>query len=220
MAGSFVKRALLVVAGSIALALGFVAAQPGELAVTRETTIAAPVDLVIAYVEDFRRWPAWSPWERAGTDLRRELAGPPAGAGATYRWDARGESNAGSVTIAEVVPLQKVTIELGLSAPIQTTGEMTFSLEPVGASTRLRWSLRGRRSFREKLASLGSDVPAELSSHLELGLAALARVSEADAARWREEMLRDAGAAASAEAAAAEAARRRGAPSSATASPE
>jgi hypothetical protein len=192
-----VLLALLLVVGGLA---AFVATRPSEFRIERTTTIAAPGALVIEEINDFRRWAAWSPWEKLDPAMKREFSGPPAGVGASYHWAGNAEAGEGRMTIVESAP-ERVAIRLEFLAPMQATNEVTFELGAAAGGTDVTWAMTGRNDFMAKAAGLFMDIDALVGADFERGLADLTRVVDA---RWAEERAaREAADAAAATAAAA-----------------
>ena len=76
------KKIALVLVVILAALAGFVATRPADFRVVRSRTVAAPPEVVHAYVNDFHKWPEWSPWEKLDPAMKREFSGAPAGTGA------------------------------------------------------------------------------------------------------------------------------------------
>src|SRR5947209_6098405 len=53
------------------------AMKPAEFRVERRTAIRAPADAIHAYLADFHRWAAWSPWEHIDPTMQRTFSGAP-----------------------------------------------------------------------------------------------------------------------------------------------
>ena len=58
----------------------------GEFRVSRSRHIAAPLEQVHGFVDDFHEWVRWSPWEGPDPQLRRTYSGAARGVGAQYEW--------------------------------------------------------------------------------------------------------------------------------------
>jgi hypothetical protein len=84
----------------VALA-GYIATRPSEFRISRARTVAAPPDVVYAYVNDFHKWPEWSPWEKLDPAMKKEVSGAPAGAGAVYLWSGNDQVGEGRMTITD-----------------------------------------------------------------------------------------------------------------------
>ena len=78
---------ILIALAVIALVAGVVVAmQPSEFRIARTATISASAPVVFAQVNDFRKWGAWSPYEKLDPAMKRTYEGTPAGTGAMYTW--------------------------------------------------------------------------------------------------------------------------------------
>src|SRR5262245_33525573 len=106
------KKIAVVVVLILAGLVGYIATRPSEFRLTRSRTVAAPPEVVHAFVNDFRKWSEWSPWEKLDPALKREYSGPPAGTGSTYHWVGNDQVGEGRMTITESRPSQNVTIRL------------------------------------------------------------------------------------------------------------
>lgn len=174
------KGFLLALLLLIGAAAAYVATRPSEFRIERETTIAAPPELVYANLDDFRRWLPWSPWEKLDPAMTREYTGPESGVGAKYGWvggDAVGE---GRMEITASEPPKRLTLRLEFVAPMQATNEVVFALEPAAYGTTVRWSMAGTNGFVQKAFGVFMDVDAMVGADFERGLADLTKLSEAD----------------------------------------
>jgi hypothetical protein len=170
--------AFVVVLVAAALA-GFIATRPSEFLIVRTRTLAAPPEVVHAYVNDFHRWVEWSPWEKIDPALRREYSGEPSGAGAVYEWSGNEQVGAGRMTIMESSPPNSVTIRLEFLKPFVATNTAQFDIVAGGLGTDVTWSMMGRNGFAAKAFSLVTDVDKAVGSEFEQGLADLDTVTAA-----------------------------------------
>lgn len=172
------KRLALGIFGLTIVLLGLVLLQPSEFRIKRTIRIEAPPHVPFGYVNDFRKWALWSPWEPKDGSLERSFSGPADGVGAKYRWKGKDRAGAGSMTIVDTEPARTVDIELELSSPFSTTNETIFTFTPEGAQTQVVWTMSGENDFRAKAFSLflGADEIAE--ADFDRGLVALKSLSE------------------------------------------
>jgi uncharacterized protein YndB with AHSA1/START domain len=171
---------LLVIVGALA---AYVATRPSEFRIARSAVIAAPPEIVFANLDDFRRWQAWSPWEKRDPNMRREFEGPSSGIGSTYHWVANEEVGEGRMTITESRPPQLLAIRLEFLRPFVATHQVTFELSPhVAGTTAIDWTMAGENGFVGKAIGLVVDTDAIVGADFERGLDALEQVSEAQAA--------------------------------------
>jgi len=173
------KRILLVLAAAIVLFLGYAATRPDTFHVERSASIAAPPAAIYAHVVDFRRWQAWSPWEKLDPAMKRELGGPETGVGATYAWEGNSDVGKGKMTITAAEPPSKLAVRLEFLEPFASTSVATFALAPEGEGTRVTWSMDGDQNFLAKVMCIFMDMDKLIGGDFEKGLASLKQVSEA-----------------------------------------
>ena len=113
------RKMLLTIAALLALVvmvvLGLTARQPATLTLTRSIEIAAPPDKIFPLINDFKRWEAWSPWEKKDPAMKRTWGSTTSGKGAIYAWDGNSDVGQGSMEITESVPPSKVSIRISRS---------------------------------------------------------------------------------------------------------
>lgn len=169
-----VALALVVLVAAFCL---YVATRPAEFRIARSRTMAAPPETVHAHINDFRRWPAWSPWEKLDPAMKREVSGAPSGPGATYYWSGNDRVGEGRMTITESRPPQSVTIRLEFIEPWAATNTTRFDLVPSGQGTNVTWTMTGRNGFFAKAFSVFADMDAMVGPDFERGLASLDAVT-------------------------------------------
>src|SRR3712207_2605781 len=102
-----------------------------EFEVVRSTTIAAPRERIHALIDDFHRWPAWSPWEELDPDMQRRHSGAESGVGARYAWEGNRKAGKGNMEIVESTP-EHVAVRLEFEKPWKATNRVVFELAPAG----------------------------------------------------------------------------------------
>ncbi|HYO23317.1 MAG TPA: SRPBCC family protein [Lacipirellulaceae bacterium] len=175
-----IKLVLIAVVLVVALS-ALVASRPAHFSLTRSTTIAAPPAAVFAYVNDFHKWVAWSPWERMDSQLQRTYEGAPQGVGAVYSWKGNKQVGAGRMTILESVREGLIRIRLEFLKPFQATNAAEFTFEPLpGAAvqTRVSWTMTGTNTFMFKAAGMVMNMDKLIGAQFEEGLANLKNVVE------------------------------------------
>jgi hypothetical protein len=151
----------------------FVATRPADFRIVRSRTVAAPPDVVHAYVNDFHKWPEWSPWEKLDPAMKRDYSGAPAGTGAAYHWSGNNDVGEGHMTITDSRPAQSVTIRLEFLKPFAATNTTQFDFAPSGSGTQVRWAMNGHNNFMAKAFSAFMDMDKMVGSDFEKGLAGL-----------------------------------------------
>src|SRR5258706_10452102 len=97
------KTILIIVVVLIAGVLIFAATKPDTFRVQRTASIKAPAEKVFALINDFKRWDAWSPWEKKDPAMKRTFGAATSGKGAPYAWEGNKDVGQGSIEIAESV---------------------------------------------------------------------------------------------------------------------
>src|SRR2546425_2588089 len=156
----------------VALA-GYIATRPSEFRISRSRTVAAPPDVVYAYVNDFHKWPEWWPWEKLDPAMKKEVSGAPAGSGAVYFWSGNDQVGKGRMTITDSRAPQSVTIRLEFIKPWTATNTAQFDFAPSGSGTKVTWAMSGHNNFVAKAFSLFMDMDKMVGPDFERGLANL-----------------------------------------------
>ena len=176
------KRFLTLLALAAAAAAVFVSTRPSEFRIERSVMIDAPRPIVFGNLDDFRRWVAWSPWEKLDSAMQRTYDGPASGPGASYHWRGNSDVGEGRMTILASEPPLRLALRLEFLAPMQATNDVAFDVSPhVAGTTEVRWSMTGTNNFVAKAFGLVFDMDATVGGDFERGLAELKRVSEEQA---------------------------------------
>jgi Polyketide cyclase / dehydrase and lipid transport len=158
---------------------GYIATRPSEFRISRSRTVAAPPGVVYGYVNDFHKWPEWSPWEKLDPAMKKELSGAPAGPDAVYFWSGNDKVGEGRMTITDSRLPQSVTIRLEFIKPWTATNTAQFDFVPSGSGTNVTWAMRGHNNFVAKAFSVFMDLDKLVGPDFERGLANLDAATEA-----------------------------------------
>lgn len=172
-----IKKIAIAIAVLIAGVLIFAATKPDTFRVERAASIKAPPEKIFAYINDFKRWDAWSPWEKKDPALKRTY-GTTSGKGATYAWEGNKDVGVGRMEIAESVPPTKVAIKLDFVKPFEAHNIVNFTLEPKGDMTHVRWTMQGNIPYVAKIVHLIFDMDKMVGRDFEAGLASLKAAAE------------------------------------------
>lgn len=174
----------LAIAVLVALAfVAFVATRPATYRVTRSAKISAPAATVFDHLNDFRKWTAWSPWEKLDPDLKRTYAGPASGVGTRYTWNGNKKVGAGSMEITDSVPNQRIAIDLVFERPFKARNPTEFTLAPAADGVAITWAMTGHNNFIGKVFCLFVDMDKMVGKDFEQGLANLKTATETESAR-------------------------------------
>jgi len=168
----------IIVAVSLLGVLGVAATRPDTLRVVRTTLVQAPPEKIFGFINDFRRWSAWSPYEAKDPDMRRTFGGITAGKGAVYEWDGDRNVGQGRMELVEVVPPSRATIKLDLVRPMEGHNVVVFTLAPLDGQTKVTWAMDAPMPFASKLMSIFINMDTMIGKDFETGLASLKTLSE------------------------------------------
>jgi hypothetical protein len=145
--------------------------------VQRAATIKAPPEKIAAALTDFRRWGAWSPWEKLDPAMKRSYSGAEKGKGAIYAWEGNGSVGVGRMEITDVAP-SRVALDLDFVKPFPAHNQVEFALEGKGDTTRVTWTMQGPVPYVAKIVHVVFDMDGMVGGQFETGLGNLKAISE------------------------------------------
>ena len=172
------KKIALVIVVIIAGILIFAATKPDTFAVQRLISIKAPPEKIFPLINDFKRWDAWSPWEKKDPAMKRSYGPTTSGKGAHYAWEGNNDVGQGSMDITESVPPSKVALKLDFVKPFEGHNVVEFTLVPRGGSTDVTWSMSGPAPFMSKVMQVFVNMDRMIGKDFEAGLASLKAAAE------------------------------------------
>ena len=161
---------LLVLLGALLL---MASRQPDAFAIERSVVVSAPAEVIYPKIADLHQWSAWSPYDKLDPQMKKVFNGTPGAAGATMYWSGNAKAGEGTMTVRELMPPSKITIQLDLLKPIEGHNVIEFNLEPTDGGTRVMWSMRGANSYLSKVAGLFMNLDTMIGKDFEDGLASL-----------------------------------------------
>jgi hypothetical protein len=177
------KKIAIAVSLLVVVFIAVVVSQPSSFHVERSARMAAPPEVVFPFINDFHRWPSWSPWEKLDPNMQREYSGEPQGKGAAYDWSGNDDVGKGSMRIIESQPPSTVAIALEFKEPWQATNATLFSVSPDGGGSRVTWGMDGESNFMFKAMGLFMNLDEMVGKDFEAGLDNLSRVTEVEATK-------------------------------------
>jgi hypothetical protein len=113
---------------------------PAKWEVTRSRVVPAAPGAIHAYVADFAKWPAWSPFDHEDPEMRITVGATSAGVGAQRSWTSETMGN-GSQTIVAADAAKGMACDLAIEG--FPTFRVEFAYEPVAGGTKVTWTDRG-----------------------------------------------------------------------------
>ncbi|WP_027169685.1 SRPBCC family protein [Mesorhizobium sp. WSM3224] len=169
---------LVIIVIIVAAVLIYAATRPNDFVVTRSASIKAPAEAIFPLINDFRRWPEWSPFEKLDPQMQRTLSGAESGKGAAYAWEGNSKAGKGRMEITNSAPSSLVSLKLDFEKPFRANNSVDFSLSPSGDGTTVTWAMRGARPFIAKLMGLFMNFDTLIGKDFEAGLDNLKRGTE------------------------------------------
>ena len=173
-----IKIIAIVVAVLIVAILGFAATKPDVFRVQRAASIKAPPERIFALINDFKRWEAWSPWEKKDPAMKRSFSAATSGKGASYAWEGNKDVGQGSMEITQSTPPSVIGLKLDFLKPFEAHNQVEFSLQAVGDSTQVTWTMAGSTPYLGKIIHVFVDMDSVVGKDFEAGLANLKTISE------------------------------------------
>jgi uncharacterized protein YndB with AHSA1/START domain len=167
-----------VIVAAIALVLVYAATRPDVFRVARTTTINAPPEKIFAFLGDFRKWPAWSPYEKMDPAMTRSMSGPETGVGAVYEWNGNKKVGQGRMEVIQIAPPSKITIKLDFFKPFEAHNTAEFVVQPQGSASVVTWAMHGPSPFMVKVMGLFCNMDKMVGKDFKTGLANLKAAAE------------------------------------------
>lgn len=173
-----IKTILIVLVVVILAILGYAQTLPDTFRVERTVSIKAPPERIFPLLNDFRRWSAWSPWEKLDPDMKRSYNGLMPGAGSSYRWEGNDKVGAGRMEITVSEPPLKIGIKLDFTRPFEAHNSAEFTLAGKGDTTDVTWAMFGPSPYSSKVMAVFFSMDRLIGKDFETGLANLKTIAE------------------------------------------
>jgi Polyketide cyclase / dehydrase and lipid transport len=161
----------------IAAVLIYAATKPDTFRIQRSASINAPAEKIFPFINDFRNWVDWSPWEKMDPELKRSFSGTASGQGSVYEWEGQ-KVGKGRMEIAKISPPTNILIDLDILKPLEAHNIAEFTLEPNGNSTTVTWAMYGPNPYIAKVMHIFFSMDRMVGSQFEAGLANLKTITE------------------------------------------
>ena len=172
-----VKTIATIVVVLIVALLVYAATKPDTFRVQRSVSINAPAEKIFPFINDFRNWVDWSPWEKMEPELKRSFGGAASGQGSVYEWEGQ-KVGKGRMEIAKISPPTNILINLDFLKPFEAHNIAEFTLEPKGNSTTVTWAMYGPNPYIAKVIHIFFSMDSMVGEQFETGLANLRTIAE------------------------------------------
>ncbi len=171
---TYIAFALVILIAAILL---YASRQPEQLHVERAILIKAPPEKIFAFINDFHRWEAWSPYNKDPA-MKKTYSGSNSGKGAHYAWVGNKDVGQGEITLVDSTPPHKLVFDLHMIKPFEGRNVAAFSLAPQADGTRVTWSLDDKHKLIHKIMCLFMNLDKMIGKDFEVGLARLKEIAE------------------------------------------
>jgi carbon monoxide dehydrogenase subunit G len=173
-----IKTIAILVVLLLGAVLIFAATRPDSFRVQRAASIKAPPEKIFPFINDFKRWGAWSPYEKKDPSMKRSFGGAPEGKGATYAWEGDRNVGEGRMEITDAQAPGRVAIKLDFTRPFEAHNNVVFTMLPKGDATEVTWDMQGPANYVSKLIGVFVSMDRMVGADFEAGLANLKSVAE------------------------------------------
>jgi len=172
---NLIQKILLGLGAVVGLVLLLPLFQSPHFRVERSRVIAASPEQLFPWFNDHRKFDEFNPWLKMDPEAKVDYSGPESGVGAACQWDGK-EVGAGSATIVESEPHQRIVLRMEWLRPIEGVSTVEYRFEPEGGQTRVTWSMYGENGYAGKLMSLFMNCDAMCGTEFEKGLASVDQI--------------------------------------------
>lgn len=164
------KVILLTIVIGIGGLLILAATKPDTFHVERSLDIKAPAAKIFPYLNDFRKGPEWSPWEKTDPQMKRTFSGAALGKGSVYEWHGNKDAGKGRMEITESAANSRVKIAMRFFEPMEGDSTIEYILTEKGDAINVRWSMDGTNNYLSKIVCIFMDMDKMIGGKFEEGL--------------------------------------------------
>jgi uncharacterized protein YndB with AHSA1/START domain len=171
-----IVKILIGLVSVVALFLVYAAFRPAHFHVQRTAALDASPAVLFAQVNDHHKFSAWNPFLKLDPNVKNTFSGPDSGVGAVCSWEGNSDIGAGSSTITESQPNERIRMRMDWKRPMEGVATVDFTFKPDGKKTLVTWAMYGENNYMGKLVSIFMDCEKICGPQFESGLEALGRV--------------------------------------------
>lgn len=141
-------------------------------------TIAAPPERVFELMNDLGRLDEWSPFAQMDPNITTMVSDPAVGVGASYEWAGK-RVGTGRMRIVRSQPSTEIDLAMEFLAPMASTSQVDYRLEPVAGGTMVTWRMSGERGVGGRIVAGLLRMDAMMAGNFADGLRSLKALAEA-----------------------------------------
>ena len=148
------------------------------LRVQRSAVIPAAPERIFAFLDDFRQWERWSPWEELDPHMAHTYSGPERGVGAVHAWKGNRKAGEGRMEIVDADPPHRLDMNLTFVKPFKSENTTRFTLaEQAPDATHVTWSMDSPMSIMMRIFDVVMNMDKRIGGDFEKGLAKLSSLA-------------------------------------------
>jgi uncharacterized protein YndB with AHSA1/START domain len=151
--------------------------KPDDFQVQRSTAIKATPERIFAYINDFRQWGGWTPYDKDPA-MKKNYRGAASGPGAGYDWEGNGQVGQGSIDILQTTPPTLVVLDLHMIKPFAARNRVEFRLQSHADTTEVTWYMQGKSNLIAKAMGLFFNMDQMVGKDFDTGLQRLKVLAE------------------------------------------
>lgn len=173
-----IKKIIVVIIVLVAGTLIYAYFIPPEYSISREISINAKAENIFPLIVNTKMADDWMPWKEIDPNVKISYSGPDGAVGSSSSWESDGQMGVGKAEVVEVIPNQKVVTKITYVKPMEFTQISEFQLTESGETTKMRWSVEGKKVYISRLMCIFMDLDKYLGGMFEKGLIKLKTIVE------------------------------------------
>jgi hypothetical protein len=150
-----------------------------DYAIEREIVINKPKEVVFDYIRYLRNQELYSKWVMTDPNMKKSFRGTDGSVGFVYAWDGNKKAGKGEQEIMNLVPYERMDLEIRFEKPFEGIGHSPFILEAVSENeTKIRWGMSSEMKYPLNIMLLVMNVDKMLGKDIEESLQSLKKILE------------------------------------------
>jgi len=136
------KYLLIIIAVLLLGGWAYVSTQPDSFDVSRTKLIKAPANVVYTYINEYKNWEQWGPWQEEDPSLVVNYPEQTSGVGASYTWTSEG----GPGKMETLKLEENKSIEQQITFDDSEPNDVYWRFEEVEGGTNVTWGMKAEQT--------------------------------------------------------------------------
>ena len=142
----FLRILIAIMVLLLILAIVAIFLSPKKMVLSESITIDAPAIMIYNQVNDFKRYPQWSPWTKMDPNAINTYSENISGVGAQWTWKGNDKIGEGTQKIIAVDPGKSIKMSLETNS-FDGTSFINWTFVPDGNKTKVTWDYDGAETL-------------------------------------------------------------------------